>query len=98
MMRITAALLAAGVATLAGQSTPGRPVFEAASIKPNRSGEARSQGVAFQPGGRLIAENVALRELIAMAYSGATRLNTFQIVGGPQWATSDRFDVIPTLL
>jgi len=62
--------------------------FEVASIKPNRTGSGQVS-IGIQPGGRFQANNVTLRELIRVAY----QVQPFQIVGGPSWMTSDRFDV-----
>lgn len=64
------------------------PVFEVASVKPNRSG-ANNIGIGLQPGGRFTATNVPVVQLIRFAYG----LQPFQIVGGPSWANSDRFDI-----
>jgi len=60
------------------------PAFEVASIKPNRSVDTR-RGGALQPG-RFLQTNVTLLQLIRQAYPG-------EIVGGPSWIGSDRFDV-----
>jgi uncharacterized protein (TIGR03435 family) len=68
---------------------PPQPQFEVASIKPNKSGDGRVM-IGVQPGGRFTATNVPLKFLIRQAY----QLQDFQIVGGPDWITSDRFDVI----
>jgi uncharacterized protein (TIGR03435 family) len=87
----SAAMLAAGCLAVAwahGQS-PGRLTFEAASIKPNRSMEAR-QELDLQPGGRFTATNAPVSRLI----SGPYRVQEFQIVGLPGWASSDRFDIV----
>ena len=70
------------------QSTP-RPKFEVATIKLNTSGDARRQGVFPLPGGRLRAENSPLRLMIQNAY----RVRSFQILGGPGWINSDRWDI-----
>src|SRR5688572_2576200 len=64
------------------------PVFEVASVKPNKSGENFIR-FGMQPGGRFIASNAPLRELIRFAYG----LQNFQIVDAPGWIASDRFDV-----
>jgi uncharacterized protein (TIGR03435 family) len=64
------------------------PAFEVATIKPNKSGD-QDGGDVFQPGGRWRAHNITVRELVRQAY----RLQRFQIVGGPNWITSDRFDI-----
>jgi uncharacterized protein (TIGR03435 family) len=65
------------------------PQFEVASIKPNKAGDNRVM-LGVQPGGRFTATNVPLRLLIRNAY----QLQDFQIVGGPSWMTSDRFDIV----
>jgi uncharacterized protein (TIGR03435 family) len=62
--------------------------FEVASIKPNRSGGGQVS-IGIQPGGRLTATNVTVRELIRLAY----QVQPFQILGGPSWLNSDRFDI-----
>jgi uncharacterized protein (TIGR03435 family) len=41
------------------------------------------------PGGRLTGTNVALRQLVLTAYE----LQDFQLVGGPSWVTSRKFDI-----
>jgi bla regulator protein blaR1 len=85
------ALLPIVAPTSAQQATPpaaGPPSFEVASVKPNTSGD-RAVRISMQPGGRIVAANVPLRELIRMAYG----LQDFQIVGTPDWAESERFDI-----
>jgi bla regulator protein BlaR1 len=62
--------------------------FEVAAVKPNKTGNAKVM-IQTQPGGRFTAENVTLRTLIMFAY----RLQPLQLVGGPSWLDSDRFDV-----
>jgi uncharacterized protein (TIGR03435 family) len=62
--------------------------FEVASIKPNASAD---NGVFFTyQGGRLSAKNVTLRVLIRHSYG----VHDSQIMGGPKWMNSDRFDVL----
>jgi uncharacterized protein (TIGR03435 family) len=65
------------------------PGFEAASVKPNTSGDP---GGSFggRPGGQLIITNYTLRNIVRNAYG----LQDFQIVGGPDWFDSDRFDIV----
>lgn len=77
--------LAAQAASTAGASL----VFEAASIKPNTSGDGRISLVP-QPGGRLTGTNVTAAILIRFAYE----LPDFQVFGGPGWISSDRFDLV----
>jgi len=68
----------------------GKPLqFEVASIKPNNSGDGRVM-FGMQPGGRFTASNVPLRMLIRNAY----QLQDSQIVGGPDWMNTDRFDIV----
>src|SRR5262249_21927168 len=45
--------------------------------------------IKSDPGGRFTASGMTLTALIAYAY----RIRDFQIVGGPNWAGSDRFDI-----
>jgi bla regulator protein blaR1 len=67
---------------------PAATAFEVASVKPNKSGDGRVM-LGLQPGGRFNATNVPLRLLIRQAFN----VQEFQIVGGPDWLGSDRFDV-----
>ena|SRR5579863_235705 len=82
MKRFLILLSSAGMA--AAQSTA---AFEVASIKPNVSG---GQGMVFnQYPGRIAGENQTLKNLLLHAYE----VRDFQILGGPGWIDSDRFDV-----
>src|SRR5712692_233260 len=65
-----------------------RPSFEVASIKPNTSGDSRV-AILGQPGGRFVSTGVSLKMLVGFAY----RVRDFQISGGPNWITSDRWDI-----
>lgn len=96
---LAAALLAATVSVTAlpsarvgaqssGPSEPG-PTFEVASIKPNKTGDQRVM-MSMPPTGRFTATNVPLRMLLRQAFD----VQEFQLVGGPSWITSDRFDII----
>jgi len=84
-MRLLAILLTA-VAWLAAQ-TAAVPTFEAASVKP-ASPEATDFGVDTDPG-LLRVEAQTLRDMVRVAYG----VNDSQVVGGPKWANSDRFDI-----
>ena len=82
-----AVLLAITAGLMFGQPA-GRPKFEVASVKPTR--EARNYaGMRPLPGGRLTADNYAVRGLIMRAYD----LQDFQIVGGPGWLHDTGFDI-----
>jgi len=69
------------------------PTFEVASVKPNRSGPGPIR-LGFAPGGRFMATNVTLRMLIGVAYGAPRILPDFQILGGPKWLESERFDIV----
>jgi uncharacterized protein (TIGR03435 family) len=75
-----------GVALLA--QTPSSPAFEVASIKLNRSGDAARSDLGL-PAGRFTATNVPLKQLIVLAYG----IRPSQLIGGPNWIASDRFDI-----
>jgi len=72
--------------TLGAQSAA--PGFEVASIKRNKSGDGFI-GMGMQPGGRLTMINMPVRQLIVRAYG----VQPYQVLGGPSWITSDRFDI-----
>ena len=67
-----------------------KSAFEVASIKPNNSGTSlMSLGGPEMARGRFVGKNVALQTLVQFAYD----VLDFQIVGGPSWMRSDRFDI-----
>ncbi|HEY6465355.1 MAG TPA: TIGR03435 family protein [Candidatus Acidoferrales bacterium] len=72
-----------------------RPKFEIASINQNPNTDTRA-GIGL-PAGRFTATNLTARILIAWAYSGdhpgMNMLDDDQIVGGPNWINSERFDI-----
>src|SRR5665213_4050538 len=80
------------VASLSRAQTPipatDRPHFEVAAIKENKSG-GLSMIMGLHRGDRLTVTNVALIELIYVAY----QVQGFQISGAPEFASADRFDI-----
>ncbi len=76
-------------AAVAAQQPTERVVFEAASIKPN-DGSSPGQSIRIQPGGRFTVVNMPVRALITFAY----QLQGYQLIGGPAWINSDRFDIV----
>jgi uncharacterized protein (TIGR03435 family) len=64
-------------------------VYEAASVKSNKSGEQGSSIRRF-PGGRLQATNMPLRALITFAY----QIQGFQLVDDPAWIRSEAIDIV----
>jgi uncharacterized protein (TIGR03435 family) len=87
------AMVVSLVAHAGSQQGTDNPSFEAASVKPNKSGDGRV-ALLLQPGGRLSATNVTVQMLIATAYGTPQPLPTFQMIGGPIWIRSDRFDIV----
>jgi uncharacterized protein (TIGR03435 family) len=84
-----AAAIGAASPSLAQPASAAKPAeFEVASVKLHTSADQRMMMVA-QPGGRFVAVNVPLRLLIRTAY----QLQYDQIVGGPDWLLTDRFDI-----
>src|SRR5262249_27894072 len=57
-----------------------------------KSGDER-QGIRSEPGGRIVVTNMPLRALITFAYD----LANYQLVGAPNWAAGERFDVVAKL-
>jgi uncharacterized protein (TIGR03435 family) len=87
----TAIALAAAVAAsrLYAQSpATSAPAFDAASIRQNTSGDPAS-GTHNAPGGRIMITNQPLVSVIRSAYGA----NDLEIVGAPDWALADRWDI-----
>jgi uncharacterized protein (TIGR03435 family) len=67
--------------------------FEAASVKPNASGDRRqsqrTEGRTFR------AINVPARTLIRQAYR--LMFEDYRLLGAPSWTSTDRFDVVATI-
>jgi uncharacterized protein (TIGR03435 family) len=83
-----APLILASVSVLLTAQSPGTEAFEVVSVKPNASGDTRTSSIVL-PGARYSATNVTLRMLIKTAY----QVHDDQIIGGPGWVNTDRFDV-----
>lgn len=83
---ILAALLLA--TTLAAQNPP--LAFEVASVKPSTA-DPNSSGINTTKG-RMYAYNVTLKRCIMGAYG----VGPNEIIGGPDWLDSQRFDIIGT--
>jgi bla regulator protein blaR1 len=78
-------MITAGSFVLKGQE------FEAASIKPSAPAALGNIRVGMQmmPGGRISMSGVTVKLLIQQAYG----VKDFQIVGGPPWLGSERYDI-----
>ena len=62
--------------------------IEVATVRPNKSGE-QGASIGPRPGGRLIGTNQTVRNLIRNAFN----VQPYQLIGGPDWMDSDRFDI-----
>jgi uncharacterized protein (TIGR03435 family) len=81
-----------GFVLFVGQGLAQKLSFEVVSIKINKSGSSNS-GMAPR-GGSLRATNVTLRTLVIYAYGRPNvQMLDAQIVGEPNWAKTDHFDI-----
>ncbi len=90
---LVATVMAMSVGLLGFAQGAADPAFEVASVKVNKSGDGRV-ALFGQPGGRFNATNVTLQMLISTAFGTPQPLPNFQILGGPEWIRSDRFDIV----
>jgi len=83
-------ILSVGAACrLLGQSADTRPVFEVASVKPDKS-ETGVDRIRIS-NGSLIIVNVSLKRCIGMAYGVAEGRD--YLFSGPAWLDTERFDI-----
>jgi len=85
---IASALISAATQQAYPQASPPSLTFDVASIKQDTSG-GTAISMARQPGGRFIANGVPVQLLITFAYD----IDDSLIVGGPDWITSDRWNI-----
>ena len=80
LLVVMAGVASARVLAMTEQNAAGsaQPAFEVASIRRNIEGGVPRMRVE---GGRFVAQNISLRELIVDAY----RMQSFQVAGGPEW-------------
>jgi uncharacterized protein (TIGR03435 family) len=90
IFRMAAAALIVIVGVYGQTTAPASgPKFEVASFKLSQPG-GRGGGIRPAPGGeRYLATNVTLRLLLTVAY----RIKPEQIVGGPGWIDTERYDM-----
>jgi uncharacterized protein (TIGR03435 family) len=91
---VTAVFIAAGAVIFAQAPppNPAAPAFEVASVKPsnpNPVGPLGATPMVLPALGRLTAQNVTLRMLVMFAFDK----QPFQLVGGPSWQNSNKFDI-----
>lgn len=91
MKQLIALGLALAVAATVSAGAQGGS-FEVASVKPSNPNPTGPLGAApfvLPALGRLTAQNITLRMLVMAAY----QKQPFEIVGGPEWQNSDKFDI-----
>jgi uncharacterized protein (TIGR03435 family) len=71
---------------LAAQAAAPVKTFDAVSIRKREGGVG---GTTIRPQGGFMAPNLPIRALITMAYD----LRYIQLVGGPDWIRTDRYDI-----
>jgi uncharacterized protein (TIGR03435 family) len=81
-------VIASGASMGQSQSPDSRPQFEVVSVKPH-TGAERAVQIGFPSPGRFEAQNVWLRFLIQNAWN----VKDYQVVSGPGWAASERYDI-----
>ena len=64
-------------------------VFEVATIRPSNP-DAQGRGITMRGPREVLTINTPLGYLIEFAYN----VNTRQVIGGPSWMASDRYDVV----
>ena len=94
MLTALALLVSATHAFAQAPDSPGLPAFEVATVRENTSGDPRSRIEVVN--GRFSAINMTLRELVSIVYptEGGRFRHPSQLVGGPGWFNSTRFDII----
>jgi len=81
-------LLLAGAVAIALAAQEKNATFEVASVKANKSGDGNGnlRGLGSD---RVVATNMPVRPMITFAYQVAA----YQLIGGPGWLASDRYDI-----
>ena len=88
MRKLSIVICAVAALVAIGRAQDKDETFEVASVRANKSGDGN--GMLRQlPGGRMTATNMPLRPMITFAYS----LAGYQLVGGPGWVNTNRYDV-----
>jgi uncharacterized protein (TIGR03435 family) len=91
--RLALAALAISAAGMLAQSPASRPkfdAFEVATIKPADADAKSGRFITMQGTNRFVEKAYTLKLLIAAAYD----LNPRTISGGPEWITTDHYDIL----
>jgi uncharacterized protein (TIGR03435 family) len=90
---LVSALSAGGAPLLAQAPVTAREAFEVASVKPNPSNDA-PESAQLTAGGGVRMTGFRVSTLIRLVYATPAIQRPEQIVGGPAWIGSERFDII----
>jgi uncharacterized protein (TIGR03435 family) len=82
-----AVVLSSSSGNALGQNSPRRE-FEVTSVKPGNPNNSQF-GYHMQPGGRYVATNVSLKNLVSTAYA----IPDPRILGGPNWLDTEKFTI-----
>jgi uncharacterized protein (TIGR03435 family) len=91
-MRSAASLACSALGVVSIYAAQAPLSFEAASVTVNDSGGLAKE-IGPAPGGRFIARNNTLRDLMPFAFGIPQATSGFRIIGGPKWIDEDRFDI-----
>ena len=86
-------LLASAVASISvgfGQNQPVRLVYDVASVKPSEPGAPDGEVDPLPGGTGYNAMRISVKDMLSVMY----RIPHRQIVGGPEWLSSEKFDVL----
>ena len=72
---------------LAAQAAAPPATFDAVSIRKREGGTG---GTTIRPQGGYVAPNVAVQNVVTTAYN----LRNVQLIGGPEWIRTDRYDIL----
>lgn len=91
---VVAAALTAGAVAVAQGPAGALPAFEVATVRENKAGDSRTRIELVNA--RFNAINMTLRELVSIAYptDGGRFRHPNQLVGGPGWFSTARFDIV----
>ena len=88
MRKLWLTLLLAGSVAIVVPAQEKDATFEVASVKANKSGDGNGN-LRGQGSDRVVAINMPVRPMITFAYQVAG----YQLIGGPGWLASDRYDI-----
>jgi len=90
MRRFLLAVILSGSWTVSGQSSPPRPEFEVAEIKPADPSNPLPRKGRLLPGGRVEMPGMTMQDLIMMSYGVKENM----ISGLPKWGEKERYDIV----